>query len=63
MSSENPCRIEVYVNDEEMLCDPGAGEARLETRQILLHRDLRMTLLSRTGKTKLRQISAESVQI
>lgn len=63
MNAVPECRIEVYVNDNQMICDPGAGEVRLETRQILLHRDLRMTLLSRTGKTKLRQISAESVQI
>lgn len=57
------CRVEVYVNGSQLLCDPVEGEVRLETRQVLQHRDLRLELLSRSGRTKLRQVSVESVEI
>ena len=57
------CRVEVYVNGHRMLCDPVEGEVRLETRQVLQHRDLWLELLSRSGRTKLRQVSVESVEI
>ena len=57
------CRVEVYVNGHLMLCDSVEGEVRLETRQVLQHRDLRLELLSRSGRTKLRQVSVESVEI
>ena len=57
------CRVEVYVNGHRMLCDPVEGEVRLDTRQVLQHRDLRLELLSKSGRTKLRQVSVESVEI
>ncbi len=57
------CRVEVYVNGHRIAQHPVEGEVRLETRQVLQHRDLRLELLSRSGRTKLRQVSVESAEI
>ena len=57
------CRVEVYANKERLICDDRVGEVRLETRQILQHYGIALTILSRSGKTRIRQISAESVEI
>jgi len=57
------CRLEVYVNQNLLICDSAVGEKRLETRQLLQHSGLAMTILSRSGRTRIRQISVEHAEI
>ena len=46
-----------------MICSDREGEIRLQTRQVVQDKELSLRLYSWDGKTKIRQISAESVEI
>ena len=57
------CRVEVYVNNRQFICDDGMGKVRLQTRQILQYPELNVGVISRYGRTKMKQVSVDSVEI
>jgi len=65
MEGEPPgfCRVEVYVNNRQFICDDGMGKVRFQTRQILQYPELNVGVISRYGRTKMKQVSVDSVEI